>query len=165
MAHTDHGTLLCKRLFVIWRYSGGCTISHISFVENTDRAVVCWYWVDVPSARSLRTGHSYSGESIDCPLGILNKTCVAYSAPPRVPSKYRNLFAGQWTMDCVHHCKDSLWLLADRTKQIAKIWQGHISSLKSSLRSEWVENYQIGKSIHISSNEDSCCSLTLSIHQ
>ena len=104
MAHTDHGTSLCKRLFVIWRYSGGCTINHISFVENTEGAVVYWYWVGVPSARFLRTGHSYSGESIDCPLDILNRTYVTCSAPTRVPSKYRNLFAWWWTMDCVRHC-------------------------------------------------------------
>ena len=165
MAHIDHGTSLCKRLFVIWRYSGGCTISHITFVENTDGAVVSWYWVDVPSARILRTGHSYSGESIDCPLGIHNKTYVAYSAPTRVPSKYGSLFAWRWTMDCARLCKDSLRLLADGTKKIAKIWWRHISSLNSRLWSEWVEIYQIGKSIHISSNEDSCRSPTVSIHQ
>ena len=102
--HTQTMVSLCKRLFVIWRYSGGCTISHISFVENTEGAVVYWYWVGVPSARFLRTGHSYSGESIDCPLDILNRTYVTCSVPTRVPSKYRNLFAWWWTMDCVRHC-------------------------------------------------------------
>ena len=113
--------------------------------------------MNVPSARILRTGH------------LLNTNRLLprrYSQQNWCGLWYTHLSTFKWRkVFCIamyHGLCVPLWsFLADGTKKVAKIWLRHISTLNSSVWSEWVEIFHIGKSIHISSNEDSCRSPTL----
>ena len=93
MAHTVHGPSPCKKISVFWRYSGGCTTSHISSVKNIKGTVYTFarVWMSRPQESCGRDTYSIP---IDyCPFSILNKTYVAYGTPTRVPSNDEKSFA------------------------------------------------------------------------
>ena len=93
MAHTVHGPSPCKKISVFWRYSGGCTTSHISSVKNIKGTVYTFtrVWMSPTQESCGRDTHS---TPIDyCPFSILNKTYVAYGTPTRVPSNDEKSFA------------------------------------------------------------------------
>ena len=162
MAHTVHGPSPCKKISVFWRYSGGCTTSHISPLIKNIKGTVYTFARVWMSRRQESCGRDTFSIPIDyCPFSIQQNLCGLWYTHQST-FKWRKVFC----IVMYHGLCVPLWsFLADRTKKVAKIWLRHISTLNSSVWSEWVEIFHIGKSIHISSNEDSCCSLTLSIHQ